>query len=225
MIGVHLTRHKNGFSTDCPLSHKAALWCHHTSNAWSSHSMDGGNAQNLEALVHDCSCCVTKKQSVFMDLHYLSCVTKQTTVWNHDTSYSAKWSKRIAIYRLSRAIHSSVLFLVINTLAVQESVLIWSYSTPFPENVLVLPGKPLSHWFSTYYGLWPPSKDSQHLWTPAHQLNALSLTLNCTLGFHDITAEVFNKGLCSWLTGNRSVAPEGPGWETLGWGVGGTLSV
>jgi len=24
-------------------------------------------------------------------------------------------------------------------------------------------------WFSTFHGLWPPSKDSQHLWPPAHQ--------------------------------------------------------
>jgi len=29
--------------------------------------------------------------------------------------------------------------------------------------------KRLVQWFSTFHGLWPPSKDSQHLWLPAHQ--------------------------------------------------------
>jgi len=27
----------------------------------------------------------------------------------------------------------------------------------------------IKQWFSTLHGLWPPSKDSQHLWPPAHQ--------------------------------------------------------
>jgi len=27
----------------------------------------------------------------------------------------------------------------------------------------------ITQWFSTFHGLWPPSKDSQHLWPPAHQ--------------------------------------------------------
>jgi len=28
---------------------------------------------------------------------------------------------------------------------------------------------PLDKWFSTFHRLWPPSKDSQHLWPPDHQ--------------------------------------------------------
>jgi len=27
----------------------------------------------------------------------------------------------------------------------------------------------LSQWFSSFHGLWPPSKDCQHLWSPIHQ--------------------------------------------------------
>jgi len=27
----------------------------------------------------------------------------------------------------------------------------------------------IKQWFSTLHGLWPPSNDSQHLWSPAHQ--------------------------------------------------------
>jgi len=60
--------------------------------------------------------------------------------------------------------------------------------------------------FSIFHGLWSPSKDCQHL-CPCS-----------SIGFFNITAELFSKGLYSWSPENRFVAPEGaegPGWETL----------
>ena len=42
-----------------------------------------------------------------------------------------------------------------------------------------------------------------------------------SIGFCNITAEMFSKGLCSWPPENRSVGPrraEGPGWGTRPWG-------
>jgi len=34
-------------------------------------------------------------------------------------------------------------------------------------------------------------------------------------GFYNITAELFNKGLCSWPSENRSVNPKGVRWPRL----------
>jgi len=56
----------------------------------------------------------------------------------------------------------------------------------------------IKQWFSSLHGLWPPSKNSQHLWPPAHQQ-----------GFAIPTAELFSKGLCSWPPGNPSVVLNG----------------
>jgi len=72
----------------------------------------------------------------------------------------------------------------------------------------VLTKNSLEQWFSTFHGLWSASRLST-LVTPCS-----------SIGFCNITAEIFSKGLCSWPPEDRSVVLKGAqclGWETLVW--------
>ena len=55
----------------------------------------------------------------------------------------------------------------------------------------------IGQWFSTFHGLWPPSP-----------VNWRIINNIVTLGFCNITIELFSKSLCSCPPENRSVAPK-----------------
>jgi len=62
----------------------------------------------------------------------------------------------------------------------------WNCFSAFLLNFMWFAQNNLAQRFSIYHGLWSPSKDCQHLWPCS------------SIGFCNITAELFNKSLYSW---------------------------